>query len=72
MLPFLQSGQLVVIYYLITSEILPDERGHLFGEWPYTKGLTVVTELLKTGVFVIMWIQLDYLNITRREQNWRI
>ena len=35
MLPLLQSGQLVVIYYLIASEILPDERGHLFGEWAY-------------------------------------
>jgi hypothetical protein len=34
---FLEGDNLVAFYYLSMSEILPDEMGDLWWEWPYKR-----------------------------------
>jgi len=52
----LEGNNLVVIYYLGTSEVCPGKRGGLWWEWPY-KRVTILSNTILT-VYMINKIYL--------------
>jgi hypothetical protein len=49
---FDEEDNLVVFYYLRSSEIWTDKRGSLWWEWPYKRGTTVCKRIEISILFV--------------------